>query len=69
MNTHKTFSLLAAVLVVAGQAALFAVDTHASTQAAAIETVENGLQAQNARTHAVSLTASTLHAAGTTQGA
>jgi len=69
MNTHKTFSLLAAVLVVAGQAALFAVDTHASTQAAAAESFENGLQARNARNHAVSLTASTLRTAGTTQGA
>ena len=30
MNTHKTFGLLAAAIVVAGQAAVFAVDTHAT---------------------------------------
>ncbi|MBS0387819.1 MAG: hypothetical protein JSR15_04995 [Proteobacteria bacterium] len=53
MNTHKTFSLLAAVLIVAGQAALFAADTHASVPDANSDTYP---------AHAVSLTASTLRA-------
>lgn len=60
MNTHKTFSLLAAALIVAGQAALFAADTHASTQSVDSDTYQNGYEAKSAPTHAVSLTASTL---------
>ena len=68
MNAHKTFSLLAAALVVAGQAVLFAVDTHASTQSVTSDRYENSYEAKSAQTHAVFVTASTLRAAGT-QGA
>jgi hypothetical protein len=46
MNTHKTFSLLAAALIVAGQAALFAVDTHASTQSQSRDSYENRYEAK-----------------------
>jgi len=46
MNTHKTFSLLAAALIVAGQAALFAVDTHASAQSQSRDSYENSYQAK-----------------------
>jgi len=62
MNTHKTFGLLAAVLVVAGQAALFAADTHASVENANRDTYQRGYEAKSAPAHAVSLTASTLRA-------
>jgi hypothetical protein len=36
MNTNRTFALLAAVLVTAGQALLFAVDTAAVAQVASL---------------------------------
>ena len=36
MNAHRTFALLAAVLVTAGQALLFAVDTAAVAQVASL---------------------------------
>jgi hypothetical protein len=52
MNTHKTFSLLAAVIIVAGQAALFALDTHASTQSQARDTYENGYEAKASQVNA-----------------
>lgn len=50
MNTHKTFSLLAAAIVVAAQAALFAVDTHATARTQSRDSYENGYEAQAART-------------------
>jgi len=62
MNTHKTFGLLAAVLVVAGQAALFATDTHASVESANNDRYERSYEAKSAPAPAVSLTASTLRA-------
>jgi len=68
MNTHKTFGLLAAALIVAAQAALFAVDTHASAQGADNDRNENVYEAKSAPTHAVFVTASAPRAAGT-QGA
>ena len=69
MNAQKTFSLLAAVAIVAGQAALFAVDTHARTQSVTSETNENRYEAKSVPAHAVYATALALRAAGTTQGA
>ena len=68
MNAHKTFSLLAAVAIVAGQATLFAVDTHASAQSATSDTNENRYEAKSAPARAVYATALALRAAGT-QGA
>jgi len=62
MNTHKTFGLLAATLIVAAQAALFAVDTHASAQGADNDRSENAYEAKSAPTHAVPVTASTRRA-------
>lgn len=53
MNTHKTFSLLAAVAVVAGQAALFAVDTHSTTQDQSRDSYENRYDAKATEGHAV----------------
>ena len=50
MNTHKTFSLLAAALMVAGQATLFAVDTHASAQSR--DSHENSYQAKTVQSKA-----------------
>ncbi|MDE2219608.1 MAG: hypothetical protein KGJ52_04430 [Gammaproteobacteria bacterium] len=53
MNTHKTFSLLAAVLIVAAQATVFAVDTRSTTQSQARDRYENGYEAQAAGASAV----------------
>jgi hypothetical protein len=66
MNTHKTFSLLAAALIVAGQATLFAVDTRSSTQTQARDTYENGYEAKATAGHAAYAIAQT---ASTTRGA
>jgi hypothetical protein len=52
MNTHKTFSLLAAVLVVAGQATLFAVDTHSTTQDQSRDSYQNSYEAKATAGHA-----------------
>ncbi len=52
MNTHKTISLLAAALIVAGQATLFAVDTHASAQSPSQDSYENGYEANTAQANA-----------------
>ena len=46
MNTRKTFSLLAAAIIVAGQATLFAVDTHATAQGQAAESHQNRYEAK-----------------------
>jgi len=56
MNTHKTFSLLAAVIVVAGQAALFAVDTHSTTQDQSRDNYENSYEAKATRADATYVT-------------
>jgi hypothetical protein len=68
MNTHKTISLLAAAFIVAGQAALFAVDTRATTQEAASDTYQNVYEARFSPAHAVYATALAQRAAGS-QGA
>ena len=68
MNTHKTISLLAAAFIVVGQAALFAVDTHATTQEAATDTHQNVYEARFSPAHAVYATALAQRAAGS-QGA
>jgi len=60
MNTHKTVSLLAATLIVAGQAALFAVDTHSTTQEQSRDTYQNGYEAK--ATHANAVYATTQNA-------
>jgi hypothetical protein len=52
MNTHKTFSLLAAALIVAGQATLFAVDTHASAQSQSRASYENSYDAKDTQGNA-----------------
>jgi hypothetical protein len=52
MNTHKTFSLLAAALIVAGQATLFAVDTHGTTQSQSRDNYENRYEAKAAQVNA-----------------
>jgi hypothetical protein len=49
MNTHKTFSFLAAALIVAGQATLFAVDTQATTPSQSRDTYENRYEAKAAQ--------------------
>ena len=58
MNTHKTVSLLAATLIVVGQAALFAADTS--------QAVYNRITAQNAA-DAAAATASLWQARGLNQ--
>jgi hypothetical protein len=66
MNTHKTFSLLAAALIVAGQAALFAVDTHAVAQGQGRDSHENGYEAKATQanaTYATHQNASTIRGA------
>lgn len=52
MNTHKTFSFLAAALIVAGQATLFAVDTRSTTQTQDRDSYENRYEAKAAEGHA-----------------
>jgi hypothetical protein len=49
MNTQKTFSLLAAAIIVAGQATLFAVDTRSSTQSVNTDSSENVYEAKATR--------------------
>jgi len=51
MNTHKTLSLLAAALIVVGQATLFAVDTHATVQSQGRDSNENGYKAKATEGH------------------
>ena len=68
MNTHKTLSLLAAAFIVAGQAAVFALDTRATAQDAASDTYQNVYEARLTPAHAVYDTALAQRAAGT-QGA
>jgi hypothetical protein len=66
MNTHKTFSLLAAAIVVAGQATLFAVDTHATTQGQSRDSYESSYEAQSGKTdtaYATKQNASTIRGA------
>jgi hypothetical protein len=66
MNTHKTFSLLAAAIVVAGQAALFAVDTHSTTQDQSRDSYENRYEAkaiQGNAAYATTQNASTIRGA------
>jgi hypothetical protein len=53
MNTHKTLSLLAAAVIVAGQAAVFALDTRATAQEATSDTVQNVYEARLSPAHAV----------------
>ena len=53
MNTHKTFSLLAAALIVVGQATVFAVDTRSTTQGQDRDTYENGYEAKATHASAV----------------
>ena len=62
MNTHKTFSLLAAALIVAGQATLFAVDTHSTTQDQSRDSYEAKTVQANAA-YAVTQNASTIRGA------
>jgi hypothetical protein len=62
MNTHKTLSLLAAAFIVAGQAAVFALDTRATAQEATSETVRNVYEARFSPAHAVHDTALALRA-------
>ncbi len=64
MNTHKTISLLAAAFIVVGQAALLAVDTHATAQEAASDTHQNVYEASFSPAHAVYDTALAQRAAG-----
>jgi hypothetical protein len=52
MNTHKTFSFLAAALIVAGQATLFAVDTQATTPSQSRDTYENRYESKAAQGNA-----------------
>jgi hypothetical protein len=66
MNTHKTFSLLAAALIVAGQATLFAVDTRSTTQDQSRDTYQNGYEAK--ATQAIPAYATSQNAS-TTRGA
>ena len=68
MNTHKTLSLLAAAVIVAGQAAVFALDTRATTQEATSDTYQNVYEARLSPAHAVYDTALASRAAGS-QGA
>ena len=68
MNTHKTISLLAAALIVAGQAALLALDTRAIAQEEASDTNQNVYEASSSPAHAVYDTALAQRAAGS-QGA
>ena len=66
MNTHKTFSLLAAAIMVAGQATLFAVDTHGTTQGQSRDRDENRYEAKTApasAAYASSQNASTIRGA------
>jgi hypothetical protein len=66
MNTHKTVSLLAAVLIVAGQAALLAADTHSTTQDQSRDSYENSYEAkamQASATYAINQNASTIRGA------
>jgi hypothetical protein len=66
MNTHKTFSLLAAALIVAGQATLFAVDTHGTAQDQSRDSYENSYKSKAAEGHAAY---ATTQIASTTRGA
>ncbi len=66
MNTHKTVSLLAAVVIVAGQAALFAVDTHSTRQEQDRDSYENRYDAkahQAGAAYAINQNASTIRGA------
>jgi len=62
MNTHKTISLLAAAFIVAGQAALFALDTRSSAQDTASDGYQNVYEARFSPAHAVYSTALALRA-------
>ncbi|MGH8252624.1 MAG: hypothetical protein ACRES2_01205 [Steroidobacteraceae bacterium] len=64
MNTHKTISLLAAAFIVAGQAALLAVDTRSTTQEDTGATYQNVYEARFSPAHAVYATALAPRAAG-----
>ncbi len=47
MNTHKTFSLLAAAIIVAGQATVFAMESHGAAQSR--DSYENRYEAKTAQ--------------------